>query len=173
MPEYFEISLIASNQFEEQKLKEKFGLRKGQQEYQGMLPFFKGKVVLFTEYFRNGYWESELSVEAKCLFKRTDIIDQIKLLLISVDLLSQDLDFCYAIGNIETNASFLDGIDTFLVPTKEMILKSSLIFIPNHTLNKTEINLYHLIFQSSQVACLFNPASGILFTHDCENYTVI
>lgn len=173
MAEFFELSLISKCRIDFDLWEKEFSLIIGQFHYFGCLNFFKGKEVYFNEYFENEIWVYEISIRCLNLFARDNIINKVELLLQDVDQISRVFSFEYAIANIETNSSFILSSNGALLPSKDIVLGSSLIFIPKFKLDFLEINLYHLILKKGETACLFNPLSGILYTSEGEKYKIL
>lgn len=177
MPEFFELSIICKARVEPAIWEEAFSLRLDhirldQNSYNGKLTFFSSKEVIFQEYNCHGVWVYELSVDIAGLFLRDNIVDKILSLLSDVNEITKYCNFAYAIGNIETNDTFIRSNKNSLDPSNEMILHSSLIFVPESKLKTISINVNHLIFRNGMVVCLFNPKS-VLFSSLSEKYTIL
>ena len=170
MGESFELTMVVDNRITENEWKNLFELTYSNEVYIGNLEFFCNKIIHFIEVRSDELWTYQISVQARSLFTREDIISKIEILARTVDLINKLLKFKYALGNIETNYMFISSNRNNQNPSKEMILSSALIFISEDKLNDLEINLFHFIFRKGKTVCLFNPTAGILFTSDSDPY---
>ena len=173
MAEFFELSLIYSKQPDVKGWYSTFSLNLQKSIYSGSLKFYNDRELLFNEFKDNNIWEYEFSVSNIDLFSRENVIDKVLELLEAVNEIMMNDKFEYGIGNIETNGSFISSNKDSLNPSKEMILKSTLIFLPLSKLKMMEINLHHFIFKKGKTVCLFNPTSGILYSSQSENYKIL
>lgn len=173
MAEFFELSLIYKTKPDLRLWNQKLSLEVGSNIYSGRLSFFNDKKLILNDYSSNDYNEFEFSLGSKDLFVRDSVIDMIKKLLATVSEIYSCSKFEYAIGNIETNSSFISSNNGIYNPSKEMMLKSVLLFLPEDKLLNMEINLHHIVFKSNSVACLFNPKAGILYSSQSENYKIL
>ena len=173
MPEFFELSIISQRKADLKLWEEKLALRLGKSVYSGRLNFFNDRNIILNEYDENSVWQYELSVNSIGLFSRDNIINKIVILLEAVNEIGKNCDIEYAIGNIETNNSFISSNANRLNPSKEIILKSSLIFIPEQKLTELEISIYHVVFRLGKTICLYNPTSGILYSSQSEGYKIL
>ena len=170
MGESFELTMVVDNRITETEWKNLFELTYSYEVYTGNLEFFCNKIIHFIEVRSDELWTYQISVQARLLFTREDIICKIEKLTCAMDLINKLLKFEYALGNIETNYMFISSNKNCRNPSKEMILNSALIFISEEKLNDLEINLFHIIFRKGRTVCLFNPTAGILFTSDSDPY---
>ncbi|HRI02094.1 MAG TPA: hypothetical protein PK006_13670 [Saprospiraceae bacterium] len=173
MGESFEFTLVLCNRILPIEWNNLFNLNYSMGIYNGVLKFFDNKEIHFVEIYFNNLWTYQISTDAKTLFRRDNIIDQIVLLTKAAELIYVEIGFAYAIGNIETNGSFIFSNGNGKIPSKEMMLKSSLIFVPESKVDELEINLFHIIFRNGNIICLFNPTSGILFLSESENFKIL
>lgn len=169
----FELSIISKNRIGFKTWQDEFSIYSHEIFYNGALAFFDKKEILLREDEYLLFWAYEISVSIKSLFRRDNIIDKILLLLEAVSIIHEKNKIEYAIANVETNSLFIDGNQDVLVPSKDMILKSALIFIPESKIKRTEISLYHMIFSLNKIVCLYNPTSGILFSSQNEKYRIL
>jgi len=173
MGESFELSLISRERTCFNSRLD--GLKNHPQEfyYNGVLSFYNNRTILLREFEYPSFWEYEISVSVESLFMRENIIDRILLLLEAVCIIHSNYKIEYSIANIESNSSLIDNNLDALLPSKDMILKSSLIFIPESKINSIEINVYHVIFKLNKTICLYNPNAGILFSSADEKYKIL
>ena len=168
MPAYFEISFLTENNANS-KFLEELGLKFGHHNYLGKLKFFHNLNIVFSEFNLIDIIEYEISVENSNLFSRTNLIDKIKILLSDLVEVNKLIPFNYAIANIETNSLFISENNRIKLPSKEMMLKSTLVFLSKNDLKKVKINFFHFIFIEEEMVCLYNPISGTLFCLDEMN----
>ncbi|HMR42462.1 MAG TPA: hypothetical protein PKC40_01450 [Saprospiraceae bacterium] len=173
MSEQFELSIVFNDRIDLKFWIENFHICYGKNHYFKNLDFFISKEIVFNEFNYSNLWIYEFSTDARCLFQRDNIIDSILILLDTIISIDQKFNIKYAIGNIETNSTFLLNNQNLLKPTTEMILRSSLIFVPDHVIEELEINLYHIVFNKQRIFSLFNPTTGILFSSECEKYLIM
>ncbi len=173
MAEFFELSLIYKEKPDLKFWQENLALKLEKYIYSGRLSFFNDKVLILNEYNFNELYEYEFSVEAISLFTRDNVLDQIEKLLLSVSEINSHSKFDYAIGNIETNGTFIASNNGSINPSKEMVLKSALLFLPEEKVLNMEINLYHIVLKRNSIVCLFNPRAGILYSSHSDNYKIL
>lgn len=173
MAEFFELTIITKQKVDFSKWKNKFGLILGKEYYTGSLNFFHGNELLIYEYQHNNLWEYEFSLDCERLFTRENIFNKIIILLGNLEDIFNIDTFEYAIGNIETSSDLVKNDIGSSSLSNEIILKSSLIFIPLNTLVEIEISLFHIVFKSDKIACLFNPTSGILYSAKADKYKIL
>jgi len=173
MGESFELSIISEKEIDLKKWQREFSIHSHNYFYKGVFDFFNEKELLLREDKYPLFWVYEISVASKSLFLRDDIVDKILLLLEVVSVIHENSKIEYAIANVETNSLFIDENQDFLTPSKEIILKSALIFIPLSKIEGIEINLYHMVFKFNKMVCFYNPTSGILFSSDDEKFKIL
>ena len=89
MGESFELTMVVDNRITENEWKNLFELTYSNEVYIGNLEFFCNKIIHFIEVRSDELWTYQISVQARSLFTREDIICKIEKLTCAVDLITK------------------------------------------------------------------------------------